>query len=567
MNRIGHPTTACKTGVTSVLLAVMLCGLAIGAEVTPKRLNESRSEPHNWLSYYGSYDAWRYSELDQVSRDNVKKLIPVWTFQTGEIDGGLQSSPIVVDGVMYITGAWNRVFAIDAVTGKELWHYYHPRTEEIPGLYGTWNRGVAVGHGLVFMGTLDNKLVALDAESGREVWQVEIENAKQCGCNITGAPLLVKDKIVTGVTGGDSAHRGYISAFDAKTGRHAWRFWTIPGPGEPGNDTWKGDSWKFGGGSSWITGSYDPELDILYWGVGNPAADFYGESRKGDNLYTDSIVALDPDTGKLIWHYQEIPYDVWDWDSAYEIVLVDLEYGGEKRKLLVNPNKGGFTWVLDRTDGKFINAWPLADNIDWISGIDENGELLDRKEPKVGETIKMCPSIGGGRSWNHGAYSPKTGWFYTTGIEWCQEVLSRAEEPREGMTYFGGEFTLAHTDKGEPGGHLSAYDPITGEKHWRIRHKYPLLASQLATAGNLLFTGDATGKAFALDAETGKELWSFRTGSGIRSSPMTYAVNGRQYVAVPSGWGSALAGLITQLWPEAEDFPSGATLFVFALPE
>lgn len=345
MNRIGHPTTACKTGVTSVLLAVVLCGLALGAEVTPKRLNESRSEPHNWLSYYGSYDAWRYSELDQVNRGNVKKLIPVWTFQTGEIDGGLQSSPIVVDGVMYITGAWNRVFAIDAVTGEELWHYYHPRTEEIPGLYGTWNRGVAVGHGLVFMGTLDNKLVALDAESGREVWQVEIENAKQCGCNITGAPLLVKDKIVTGVTGGDSAHRGYISAFDAKTGRHAWRFWTIPGPGEPGNDTWKGDSWKFGGGSSWITGSYDPELDILYWGVGNPAADFYGESRKGDNLYTDSIVALDPDTGKLIWHYQEIPYDVWDWDSAYEIVLVDLEYGGEKRKLLVNPNKGGFTWV------------------------------------------------------------------------------------------------------------------------------------------------------------------------------------------------------------------------------
>ncbi len=554
-----------KLGVSFLLLYGGV--VTFGADVTPQRLNQAAKEPHNWLTYYGNYNAWRYSALDQVHRFNVDKLAPVWTFQTGEIDGGLQSSPLVVDGVMYITGAWNRVFAINAVTGEELWHYYHPRTEEIPGLYGTWNRGVAVGHGLVFMGTLDNKLVALYAETGREVWQVEIENAKQCGCNITSAPLLVKDKIITGVTGGDSAHRGYISAFDAKTGRHAWRFWTIPGPGEPGNDTWKGDSWKFGGGSSWIPGSYDPELDLLYWGVGNPAADFYGDSRKGDNLYTDSIVALDPDTGKLEWHYQEVPHDVWDWDAAYEIILVDLDYRGKKRKLLVNPNKGGYTWVLDRTNGEFIKAWPLAENIDWITGIDEEGKLIGRKEPIVGQYMKMCPSIGGGRSWNHGAYSPKTGWFYSTGIEWCQTVISRPEEPREGMTYFGGEFTLEPPNKGEAGGHLSAYDPITGERHWQIRHKYPLLASQLATAGNLLFTGDATGRAFALDTETGKELWSFRTGSGIRSSPMTYAVDGKQYVAIPSGWGSALAGLMTQLWPEAKDFPSGATLFVFALPE
>lgn len=540
---------------------------AQAAEVTPHRLDNAAAEPHNWLTYYGTYNAWRYSALDQIGRGNVAKLAPVWAFETGVIDGGLQCSPLVADGVMYITSSWNRVFALDAASGKEIWHYYHPRTEDIPGLYGTWNRGVSLGHGLVFMGTLDNKLVALDAKTGREVWQVEIENAKQCGCNITSAPLVVKDKVVIGVTGGDSAHRGYISAFDAKTGRHAWRFWTIPSEGEPGSETWAGDSWKHGGGSSWITGSYDPELGLLYWGVGNPAADFYGESRKGDNLYTDSIVALDPDTGELKWHYQEIPHDVWDWDAAYEIVLLDLEYEGRRRKLLVNPNKGGYTWVLDRETGEFISAWPLAENINWITGIDRKGNLIGRNEPQVGKPTLICPSIGGGRSWNHGAYSPMTGWFYSTGIEWCQTITVRPEEPREGMSYFGGEFTLAQPLKGKAGGHLSAYDPLSGKKHWTYRSKYPLLASQLATAGGLLFTGDAEGRFFALDDRTGEELWSFRTGSGHRGSPMTYAVGGKQYIAVPSGWGSALAGLMTQLWPEAKDFPSGATLFVFALPD
>tara|TARA_Y100000588_G_scaffold395298_1_gene522682 strand:+ start:8499 stop:10211 length:1713 start_codon:yes stop_codon:yes gene_type:complete len=550
--------------LTVCVVALLVVTTVRGEEPVSERLVNAANEPENWLTYNGSYESWRYSKLDQISRHNVKKLIPVWSFQPGIVDGGLQATPIVVDGVMYLTSSLNRVFAIDAATGKKIWQYYH-EIGEFPSLYGTWNRGVAVGHGLVFMGTADNYLVALDAGSGREVWKVEIENGGQCGCGITGAPLLVKDKVIIGVNGGDSAHRGYLNAFDAKTGRHVWRFWTIPGPGEPGNESWKGDSWKYGGGSTWLTGSYDSDLNLLYWGVGNPAADFYGEDREGDNLYTESIIALDPDTGKLIWYYQQIPHDVWDFDSGYEIVLLDLPYEGKKRKLIVTPHKSGYVWVLDRTNGEFLNAWSLVENTNWIEGIDRKGRLIGRNEPVVGEYKLLCPGITGGRQWNHGAYSPKTGWFYSTALEWCQQIKAFPEKAREGMSFFGGEFKLVPPPKEEAHSHLSAYDPVTGEHFWRYKSKYPLLASQLVTAGDLLFTGDAEGEFLALDTETGQRLWSFQTGSGHRGSPITYSVNGKQYVATPSGWGSAVAGLLPQLWPETEYFQSGATLFVFSL--
>lgn len=548
-------------------LALAAVAPLVAAEVDSKRLEAAGGEPSNWLTYYGSYEAWRYSTLDQINRANISELRPVWAFETGIPDGGLQAAPLVVDGVMYVSSAWNHVFALDAATGEMLWRYDYPEPETIPGTYGTWNRGVAVAYGLVYMGTLDNHVVALDRDTGEEVWRVEVENAAQCGCNITSAPLVVKDLVITGVTGGDSAHRGYLNAYDAKTGRHRWRFWTIPAPGEPGHDSWEGDSWRYGGGSTWITGTYDAELDLLYWAVGNPAADFYGEDREGDNLYTDSIVALDPDTGHLRWHYQQIPHDVWDYDSAYEIVLLDLEVDGEVRKTLLNPSKSGYVWLLDRGSGEFLGAWPLVENSNWIDGIGPSGELLGRNEPAVGERTFICPAIGGGRSWNHGAYSPATGWFYSTGLEWCQTVTVRREEPREGMPFFGGEFEMEHPRSGPAHSHLSAYDPVTGERKWRYEHKYPLLASQLATAGGLVFTGDATGRFFALDADTGRELWGFRTGSGHRGSTVSYAIDGRQFVATPSGWGSALAGLTTQLWPEAADFPSGSSIFAFSLPE
>ena len=267
----------------------------------------------------------------------------------------------------------------------------------------------------------------------------------------------------------------------------------------------------------------------------------------------------------MAWHYQQIPHDVWDFDSAYEIVLLDLVYKGRERKLIVTPHKSGYVWVLDRTNGEFINAWSLIENTNWIEGIDKNGKLIGRNEPVVGETKLLCPAITGGRSWNHAAYSPKTGWFYSTGLEWCQKITAFREKAREGMSFFGGEFKLVPPLKGDPHSHLSAYDPITGERHWQYKSDYPLLASQLATAGDLLFTGDAKGRFLALDTQTGQELWSFQTGSGHRGSPITYSVGGKQYIATPSGWGSAVAGLLPQLWPEAEYFQSGATLFVFSL--
>ena len=544
-----------------VTLATAICTLA--AEVTPERLENAEKEPHNWLTYGGTYKAWRYSPLDQINRGNVRKLAPVWALQVGELTGGIQSTPLVADGVMYLIGPWNRIFALDAATGEEIWHYYYPKPKNVT-FYGTWNRGLAIGHGLVFIGTMDNHLLALDAKRGREVWKVEIEDADQCGCNITGAPLVVKDKVITGVSGGDSAHRGYLDAYDVKTGRRAWRFWTIPGPGEPGHETWEGDSWRYGGAGTWLTGSYDPELDLLYWTVGNPTPDMYGDDREGDNLYTNSVIALDPDSGKLRWYYQEIPHEVWDFDSAYESILVDLDYKGRMRKLLVNPSKSGFTWVLDRTNGEFLNAWSLVENYNWIERIDEKGNLIGRLEPEVGVGKFICPSMAGGRGWNHGAYSPKTGWFYSTGNEWCNILRARPEEPRPGKVFMGGEAEMRPPPGGKPSAHLGAYDPITGQRQWTYRPKYPLADSQLVTGSNLLFTGDYEGRFNAFDATTGKKLWSFRTGAAHRAGPITYAVDGRQYVAAPSG--SSAAGLAS-LWPELKDSPAGSTLFVFALPE
>ena len=539
------------------LLPLLLALTAFAQDVTRE----------NWPQYGGGPSAWRHSALDQIDRSNVKQIAPVWAFQTGKVDGGLQSTPIVIDGVMYLATSWNRVFAIDAVTGKELWHYFYQNPREIGIIYSPVNRGVAVDSGRVFMGTLDNHVVALDQKTGRELWKTNVEDMQQCGCNITGAPLIAKGKVIVGVTGGDSAHRGYITAFDMKTGRQAWRFWTIPGKGEKGSETWLGDSWKYGGGSSWMTGSFDAGLNLVYWGIGNPAADFYGESRKGANLYTDSVVALDADTGALKWHHQQIPHDVWDWDSAYECLLVDLPVNGKMRKLLINVSKGGYTFVLDRTNGEFVSAWPVAKNINWITGVNAKGELMGRNEPDIGKPTTICPSIGGGRSWNHAAYSPRTKLFYTTGIEWCQTVTVQKEEPKEGQNFFGGVFQLKMPADGSGGGHLDAYDPVSGKKVWTYRSKYPLLASQLSTAGDLIFTGDPEGNFFALDAKTGEKLWSFQTGSGHRGSPITYSVRGRQYVATPSGWGSAVAGIMTQIWPETEDFPPGSTVFTFALPE
>jgi len=532
--------------------------LLLAAQLAP-----AQGTTQDWPSYGGLWNAWRHSELSQVNVDNVRKLSVQWVFQTGDDAEGLQTTPIVKDGVMYVSTSSNLIFAIDAKTGDVLWKY--DAKPGPPGVYRYQNRGVAVGHGLVFMGTVDNRAVAVDAKTGREVWQVQVQDQKQCGCNITGAPLLVKDKIVFGGTGGDLAYRGSITAFDAKSGDFAWRFYITPAPGEPGNETWAGDSWRYGGGAPWMTGSFDADLDLIYWGTGNAAPDVDGSVRMGDNLYTASVVALDPDTGKLKWHYQEVPHDVWDYDAAFEILLVDLPVKGKMRQLLLHPTKSGYTWVLDRTDGEFIAAWPMVDTT-WVAGITEDGKLIGRVEPKAGKPVTVCPSVGGGKSWNQAAFSPLTNWIYIPTQNSCSALHVRTQEPTPGQGYIGGFW------KGEPSGKenfssLTAFDPLTGEKRWEQPYKYSLLSSILSTAGGLLFYGDAEGHFIARDARSGDEVWSFQTGSGHRGSSVTYEIDGRQYIATPTGWGSMAAGGRGR-WPELRRLPTkSASVFVFALPE
>jgi alcohol dehydrogenase (cytochrome c) len=547
------------------ILSLAVLALPSGQEVTPERI--AAAEPQNWLTYGGNYQAWRYSPLEQIDAANVKHLQVAWAFQLGEVDFGLQSTPLVADGVLYVIGPKNRVFALDAATGKKLWHYFYPVPKKRV-VYGHQNRGVALGHGHVYFGTADNFVVALDAETGKEAWKVNVEDSSYFGCNVTGAPVVVKDMVVVGSTGGDSAHRGHIVAFDGKTGKLRWRFNTVPGPGEKGNETWAGESWKYGGGAAWMTGSYDAELDLLYWGIGNPAADLYGEARKGQNLYTDCVVALDPDTGEVVWYFQEIPHDLWDYDSAYEAILVDALLDGRERKLLVHPNKGGYVYVVDRANGAFVAAWAFSETINWTSGLDEKGVPQNRNEPVVGEAKLICPNPAGARSWNQASYSPKVNLLFNVGIEWCSMLTAREEEPQMGEVFLGGEFGKALPPPGrEIESRLAAHDPVTGELKWSRPSKYPLLGSILSTGGGLVFYGDPEGWFYALDERNGVELFRFNTGAGHRGSPVSYAVNGKQYVVTPSGWGSLVSAWYPRIWPEAEAFTAGATLFAFTLPE
>src|SRR6201998_1470884 len=372
----------------AVVLYISFCSepSVAAQEPTSNRNEHAEKEPENWLTFYGNYRAWSYSPLDQISRANVKQLVPVWAFPTGG-QNGLEAAPLVVDGVLYIENHQNHVFAVDATTGRPLWEYpYQSSRKADPSQPALGTRGLAIGYGLVYMGTKDNHVVDIDTKSGKEVWNVEVPDTTQC-CGITGAPLLVKDKVITGIVDGELAHRGYLSAFDAKTGKMVWRFYTIPAPGELGSETWPGDSWKTGGGSTWFTGSYDPELNLIYWGIGNPSSDFFGEHRKGSNLYTDSLVALDADTGKLKWYFQETPHDLWDFDSNPEPVLIDVNQNGQTRKLVLHPTKGGYAYLLDRQTGKLVKAFAYAQDINWSSGLDKDGKPLNPVLPAKGSSV------------------------------------------------------------------------------------------------------------------------------------------------------------------------------------
>jgi len=526
--------------------------------VTSERLVKARAEPHNWLTYYGAYDGQRYSRLDQINTGNVKDLTVAWVFQhpligltAAPATYAFEATPLVVDGVMFMTGPDGYVWALDAANGGLLWQYQHAIPLDVPLCCGNVNRGVAVAEGKVFFVTPNGHLIALDAATGKPIWDKLFADVRS-GESATLAPLIVKDRVLVGSSGGEYGVRGHLDAFDVTTGRHLWRRYTVPKPGEPGSETWAGDSWARGGGPTWITGTYDPNLDLVFWGTGNPGPVFDGSVRSGDNWYTNSVLALTPEDGALKWHYQWTPHDVWDYDGVNENILFDRDGG----KYLAHFDKNGYFFVLDRATGRFVSATPFA-RTTWGAIDRHTGKIQVQRTPTASGT-EICPGPAGAKEWPHATYSPKTRLLYTPVVELCGLFKSASTEFRESLQYMGGEVD----NRGRPqSGSVKAFDPATGEERWSRRTDHPVLASLLATAGDLVFVGQATGEFEAWNARTGTPLWQFQTGSGIHGSPITYSVDGRQYIAVPSGWGGWLKGFAPALYGA----PRGAALYVFRL--
>jgi alcohol dehydrogenase (cytochrome c) len=527
----------------SALLLIWLACVSPPAwsQVSFERLKNAESEPESWLTYSGNYRGWRYSGLDQITRENVKGLRLAWVHQMRNAQ--VEMTPLVVDGVMYVTEPPNNVTALDPATGRVFWRYLRALPTDLRACCGSVNRGVAMLGERLYLGTLDAHLVALDARTGDVIWDVEIADYEN-GYASTGAPLAVKDMIVTGIAGGEYGIRGFLDAYDAETGARRWRFYTIPGPGEPGNETWSGDSWKTGGAPTWVTGAYDAESNLIVWGTGNPAPDWNGDSRLGDNLYSDSAIALDADTGELRWHFQFVPHDVHDWDAVQVPILVDAEWDGRPRKLVYWAHRGGFYYVLDRLTGRFLFGTPFAKQT-WAKGLDENGRPV--RNPGIDPTeagIVVWPSAIGATNWFSPSYNPRTGHFYLAVWESPGLYVKGEEEYRPGETFLGGE-QESNLEKDPGYGVIRALDPKTGKKVWDLDLVDKPLAGVLSTASNLVFAGSHEGYFYALDAETGKELFRVYLGGdglgglgggpAMYAAPITYMVNGKQYVSMPSG--------------------------------
>lgn len=559
------PLAGWLRGMVLVLGLFGLC-LFAAAPAGAQSVAELEKKTSEWPMYHHDLAGTRFSPLDQITTRNMKSLALKWIFQTGNVDEGLNVTPIVVDGVMYVTtgGFKTDIFALDAKTGRMKWRTTYENAANVPLCCGTLNRGVAVGHGKVYYLSLDAHLVAFDAKTGQQLWKTQIVDFAD-GFSNTSPPILVKNLVIAGIAGAEFPVRCFLDAYDAETGKRVWRFYTIPGPGEPGNETWGGDSWQYGGGSTWLPGTYDPETNLIYWGIGNPAPFFYGDVRPGDNLYTTSLVALDADTGKLKWYFQHIPHDVWDFDSMNEPILVNTTIGGKAVKAVVQVHKNGYVYALDRVTGKPLYATQYVKKINWTKGLTTDFKPIPDVVPTP-EGATIWPSLVGGKNWNHAAYNPKLGLIFIPGMDAPMIAISQKQEPKKGLFYLGGEYKMLPGDG--PAGFVSAIDAKTGKTVWRNDTKYPQMSSVLATAGDLVFYGDPDGTFVALDARTGKELWSINTGAGHRASPISYLVDGKQYIAVPSGWGggTAMADL-PSAWPEMKNFTKGDAIVVFGLPD
>ena len=510
--------------------AVLLLSVAsaLTAQVTFDRILNSSKEPQNWLTYSGDYSGHRFSTLDQINVDNVKSLVAKWVYQTGAT-GKFETTPLVVDGILYATAPDNRAFALDARAGRPIWLYQRQLPADIRPCCGRVNRGVAILGDKVFMGTLDAHMMALDAKTGNVVWDVTAVDYAG-GYTFTPAPLAVKNLVVMGVAGGEYGIRGFIDAYDAATGQRKWRFYTVPGRGEPGQETWEGESYKTGGAAAWITGVYDPTTNLIFWPTGNPSPSNRGEGRAGDNLYSNTLLALDADTGKLKWHFQFTHHDEHDWDSTEVPVIIDQ---GDKH-LIVQANRNGYFYVLDRTNGKLLSATPFG-KVTWSDHKDSEGRPVATKEssPTL-EGRFVCPGASGVTNWMSPTFNPQTGLFYVNIREQC-DVFSTAPQPYEaGHAFYGSAYIPA--PQGEPySGALRAIDPVTGDIKWEFKHPSPTWSGVLSTAGGLVFSADAEGNFIAFDARSGKPLWHFQTGSGAIAAPMSYAVDGKQYIAIATG--------------------------------
>ena len=534
--------------MTFFLLVLFALPLAATAEVTSQRLERAAAEPQNWLMYSGTYNSQRYSGLKQITKATVKTLELQWVVQD-QVPGVWQSNPLVVDGIMYLTQRPNDVMAVDARTGKHFWVY---RWTPDPGARvccGSNNRGLAMLGDTLFMGTLDAHLIAIDAKTGKPVWNVAVADFKQA-YSITMAPIVVKDKVLVGVGGGEFGIRGFVIAYDARTGKELWRFNTIPQPGEPGSQTWSGDSWKTGSAPVWTMGSYDPALNLVYFGTGNPGPDWNPAQRSGDNLYSDCAIALDPDTGQLKWHFQFTPNDGYDFDATQIPVLADITWKGKPLKAMLWANRNGFFYVLDRATGQFLSGSTFV-KVNWASGLDANGRPIQTPPPA---DAPVYPGNQGGTNWYPPAYSPRTGLFYFSVWENYASIMRREEADYEpGRNFTGGGAAGVPPVPGAPtiglarrgpidnwtsevgSGATVALDPKTGRRVWSFPQYDVTTAGNLVTASDILFTGGNEGYFYALDAKTGALLWKASLGGPIVMAPVTYAIDGRQYVSVIAG--------------------------------
>ncbi|HZP85849.1 MAG TPA: PQQ-binding-like beta-propeller repeat protein [Burkholderiales bacterium] len=562
-------------------LSVALISPVLAAEVDGNRLNAAEKEPGNWMTYHGTYKSWHYSPLDQINTGNVTQLKEAWSHVASRANRGLQGFPLAIDGVLYYSSPYDQVYALDGATGQILWTYKQKLNEDLVArqTHSPYNRGIAAGYGNIYIGTLDGKLAAIDAKTGQLKWETKLIDSEKLTVGFTGAPLLVKDKVIIGSQGGEWPYRGPMFGVDAKTGKEVWHFFTVGGNEDNADarNTWGKDSWRVGGGGGWMVGAYDPETNTVWWGTANPAPlyDWAGDKwktegpRPGINLYTTSVILLDPDTGKLKGYHQELPHDAWDFDSAVGEFMF-LERDG--KKYVVHPNKGGFVFVYDR-NGKLQNVYRGVDNINFVKDIDpKTGELIGRRDMAEGKHTNLCPAIAGGYSWPSGAYSPKTNLFYRVGFEWCMDLDIVKTEPITepvAQLYIGANFTMHGPGDKQAYGHIRGRDPLTGQVKFEIPYpKAPPHASLLVTGGNILFVPEADGMLVAYDATNGKKLWSHNNGQGHDGGIITYTAKGKQYVAVMTGWGSLVSDGYGDLWGEPwKTMPKDSgVLKVFALP-